>query len=130
MAYNSIRTRGFSAIAMCLPFVMYAISSLALSPCMISTQLFGTRVILSCGIKSLIEHEAALHYDHVIVRTLNTHLKVVPCKLDIEFSVVTALQVWWKDMQSGSQRSAISLPSYSCGPFYTVSYNKSGVGRF
>lgn len=37
VAYNNIRTRGFSAIAMCLPLVMYAISSPALSLCMIST---------------------------------------------------------------------------------------------
>jgi hypothetical protein len=126
MAYNSIRIRGFSAIAMCLPLVMYAISS----PALTVHDLFGTRVIHSCGIKSSIEHEATLHYDHVIVRALNTHLKVVPCQLDIEFSVVTALQVWWKDMQPGSQRSAISLSSYSCGPFYTVNYNKSRVRRF
>lgn len=30
-----------------------------------------------------------------------------------------------KTSSTGSQQNAISLPSYWCGPFYTISYNKS-----
>lgn len=32
--------------------------------------------------------------------------------------------VWIRCAWLGSQSNAIPLPSYSCGPFYTISYNK------
>jgi hypothetical protein len=60
----------------------------------------------------------AKNYDHDIVRALETHLKAKPWKMQIGICVVMALKRSVKTYTAGS------IPSYSCGPFYTINYIK------
>ena len=65
---------------------------------------------------------ATLHYDHKIVRAFETHPK--GCTMEFlkwDFMWSWAFKCNVKAYATGLSTDDISLPSYWCGPFYTIS---------
>ena len=68
---------------------------------------------------------------HEIVRALESLPRLYHGSLKLNFVWSQAFKCnVGKDIQVGSQLNDISLPSYLCGPSYTINYSKSRVVGF
>lgn len=68
--------------------------------------------------------------DHKIMRALATHPKAIPWNIEIILCVVTGFKCSRNTYVTGLSTKCYIIPSYSCEPFQTMSYDELRIVRF